>query len=128
MTALESALEWLHIAELDLSSAVFLTGHCPLPVEIICFHCQQSAEKCLKSFIVLNNINPQKTHDLEGLCSQCIEMSATFNSIVSHCQKLNKYSVNTRYPNESSNTEQDMQRAIADAQAVLNFVKPLIVM
>ncbi len=44
----EAAKEWFKIAESDLSSAAFLQKMRPTPVEIICYHCQQSAEKYLK--------------------------------------------------------------------------------
>jgi len=37
--------EWLQIAYEDLDSAQFLFDHKhPKPLEIICYHCQQSAE------------------------------------------------------------------------------------
>jgi HEPN domain-containing protein len=68
----EYALEWLGFAEMDLSSAEFLTGKRPLPLEIICFHCQQSAEKCLKGLLVINTIQPPKTHDLRELYNLCV--------------------------------------------------------
>jgi HEPN domain-containing protein len=61
------AKEWLSYAEMDLSSAEFLLGKRPLPLEIICYHCQQSAEKCLKGLLVLKNQMPPKTHDLSLL-------------------------------------------------------------
>jgi HEPN domain-containing protein len=48
MSTHEYALEWLTYAETDLNSAEFLLNLKPLPVEVICYHCQQSAEKCLK--------------------------------------------------------------------------------
>ena len=42
--------EWLRFANMDLDAAKFSfkTMH-PAPLEIICFHCQQAAEKFLKS-------------------------------------------------------------------------------
>ncbi len=58
----EAAKEWFKIAESDLSSAVFLQKMRPTPVEIICYHCQQSAEKYLKGFLSLKE-EIQKTHD-----------------------------------------------------------------
>ncbi|MCD4692773.1 MAG: HEPN domain-containing protein [Calditrichales bacterium] len=39
------ANEWFEIANMDLSSASFLKNMQPVPIEIICYHCQQSAEK-----------------------------------------------------------------------------------
>jgi HEPN domain-containing protein len=53
MDEIRSALEWLRFAKMDLSSAEFLLKHKPLPKEIICFHCQQTAEKGLKGVLVL---------------------------------------------------------------------------
>lgn len=45
------ALEWQRYAAQDLSSAEFLLTMKPQPLEIICYHCQQCAEKNLKSFM-----------------------------------------------------------------------------
>ena len=36
--------EWLEFAAMDLDSAQFLLGMRPVPVEIICYHCEQAAE------------------------------------------------------------------------------------
>ena len=33
--------EWLEFAAMDLDSAQFLLGMRPVPVEIICYHCEQ---------------------------------------------------------------------------------------
>jgi len=43
--------EWFNIADADLSSAEYLRGMSPAPLEIICYHCQQSAEKYLKGYL-----------------------------------------------------------------------------
>ncbi|GHV89556.1 hypothetical protein AGMMS50268_00590 [Spirochaetia bacterium] len=45
MDNLEAAKEWLAYAENDFGSAEYLLGRRPLPLEVICFLCQQSAEK-----------------------------------------------------------------------------------
>jgi len=34
------AKEWFRVAEADLASAVFLQGMRPIPIEVICYHCQ----------------------------------------------------------------------------------------
>ena len=60
--------QWLNKAKDDLRAAEYLsTMHHPTPDEIICFHCQQTAEKYLKAFIFLQDIEPEKTHDLREL-------------------------------------------------------------
>ena len=45
--------EWLDFAYMDLSAAEHLLTMRPLPVEIICYHCEQAAEKFLKATLVL---------------------------------------------------------------------------
>jgi HEPN domain-containing protein len=72
----ECALEWFRFADMDLGSAEFLLGKHPVPVEIICFHCQQSAEKYLKGILVLHGIQPPKIHDLQELCNLCKTVGA----------------------------------------------------
>ena len=47
MVNIEESQEWQRIAAMDLSTAEYLLGMSPLPIEIICYHCQQSAEKYL---------------------------------------------------------------------------------
>ena len=56
--------EWLGFAAMDLDSAQFLLGMQPVPVEIICYHCEQAAEKLLKAVLVAADVEPPKTHDL----------------------------------------------------------------
>jgi HEPN domain-containing protein len=48
------ANEWFAFADNDLKSAKFLLRMHPTPLEIICYLCQQSAEKYLKGFIAMN--------------------------------------------------------------------------
>jgi len=54
------AQEWQRLGEMDLSSAEHLLTMKPVPVEIICYLSQQSAEKYLKGYLVLHGINPPK--------------------------------------------------------------------
>jgi HEPN domain-containing protein len=65
------AKEWFAYAEIDLASAEFLLKMYPLPIAIICYHCQQSAEKCLKGLLALKDQIPPKTHDLPLLIDAC---------------------------------------------------------
>ena len=60
--------EWLDFAYMDLSAAEHLLTMRPLPVEIICYHCEQAAEKFLKATLVQFDREPPKTHDLIQLC------------------------------------------------------------
>ncbi|MDZ7794710.1 MAG: HEPN domain-containing protein [Spirochaetia bacterium] len=63
--------EWIDYARNDLRAAEYLTNLHPQPVEIICFHCQQAAEKALKGYLVSIDIRPPKIHDLYQLLELC---------------------------------------------------------
>jgi len=54
MDNLKIANEWFTMADMDLSSAKYLQNMHPIPIEIICYHCQQSSEKYLKGYLALN--------------------------------------------------------------------------
>jgi HEPN domain-containing protein len=120
------AKEWFSFAEMDLSSAEFLLAKWPVPVAIICYHCQQSAEKCLKGLLVLKNQIPPKTHDLSLLMDLCKCFFPKIMSIAVQCTALNLYSSQPRYPREMLITEQGMKAAIENAKVVYAFVEPLI--
>src|SRR5215470_4491137 len=93
--------QWLDKANDDLRSAEYLsTMHHPTPDEIICYHCQQSAEKYLKAFIFLHDVEPEKTHDLEDILDVCQQYNTEFSGLSPAVYILTRYSVLPRYPNE----------------------------
>ncbi|MCL2800629.1 MAG: HEPN domain-containing protein [Treponema sp.] len=119
--------QWLDKANDDLRSAEYLsTMHHPTPDEVICFHCQQSAEKYLKGFLYLNNIEPPKIHDLEELLEMCIRINNTFSVLSSKLIVLTNYAVIPRYPNELEITSDDMKIALKYAREVQEFVLGII--
>mgnify|MGYP000237719624 CR=1 FL=1 len=53
---------------MDFLTAKHLYEHMyPKPLEIICYHCQQSIEKLLKGLLISKNVTIKKTHDLDLL-------------------------------------------------------------
>ena len=116
------AQEWQRLAEQDLNSAGYLLNMRPVPLEIVCYLCQQSAEKYLKGYLVLYGINPPKIHDLNELRKLCSELSDTFKDIADQCSDLTAYGVQPRYPMELMLEEQDMRQALNSAKAIRNFV------
>ena len=85
--------EWLEMARMDLRSAEFLLDMRPLPIEIICFHCEQAAEKMLKGVLVASDTEPPRTHDLSTLCKLCAEADAEYDSLLDSCVELTPYGV-----------------------------------
>jgi HEPN domain-containing protein len=97
----------------------------PRPDEIICFHCQQAAEKYLKGFLFQNRIEPLKTHNLQKLLGLCEELNMEFGAILHQCSVLNTFSVIPRYPDEFQITEGDAEKAIRYAAEIKDFVVKL---
>jgi len=115
--------QWLEKGKDDLRAAEYLsTMHYPTPDEIICYHCQQSAEKYLKAFIFSNDIEPEKTHDLKDLLEICKKYNAEFSSLHSNAYILTRYAVLPRYPNELGITDEDMKNALSNAKGIQEFV------
>jgi len=119
--------EWIRLADMDIATAkhMFSTYH-PIPLEIVCFHSQQAAEKMLKCYLVTQNITIPKIHDMQLLCEKCIEFEDKFNNIYESSVMLTRYSVIPRYPAEWGITEEDAKKSIEDAEIVMIFIKELI--
>ncbi len=114
--------EWADLAAMDLASARFLVAMEPGPSRIICYLCQQSAEKMLKAFLVYRDIPPKKTHDLISLHKTCIEQEPEFSVLKEACADLNVYAVEARYPSSLELTSNDAEKAIRDAERIWHFV------
>jgi HEPN domain-containing protein len=115
--------QWINIADKDLSAAQHMAKNMwPVPYEIICFHCQQAAEKYLKWVLVLHDIDPPKIHDLEELEKLCESIIPQFGTLFEKCAALTEYAVHTRYPDEKQLEKHDMDRALEYAQSIREFV------
>jgi HEPN domain-containing protein len=87
---------WMDKAEHDLLSAQRLLEIEPLILDSACFHCQQAVEKCLKAYLIYNEFDIQKTHDIIALLNQCSNFDSVFGTI--DPMDINAYAVNGRYP------------------------------
>ena len=114
--------EWYRFAMMDLSAAKLLYDTMqPKSIEIICYHCQQSAEKILKGYLISNGIDAPKTHDLQLLCEMCMKINGDFKDLKDVCQELNPYGVQPRYPNEIEVSETDDEKALKNVQTMIDF-------
>lgn len=98
MSNMELANEWFNIAGADLESAIFLQNMKPVPIEIICYHCQQSAEKFLKGYIAYHSGEISKTHDLLQINKLCKAYDQRFSQIEEQCLRLTDFGVTVRSP------------------------------
>jgi HEPN domain-containing protein len=88
----------MHKAKNDLLVADTLLHTETLYQDSIAFHIQQSMEKYLKAFLISNNINIEKTHDLLILIKRCENIDSDFSEfIVPLVNKINDFAVQVRY-------------------------------
>jgi HEPN domain-containing protein len=128
MVDFEFVKPWIQRADNDISSAYFLTKEMhPIPTEIVCFHCQQAAEKYLKAFLAYNDQEPPKTHDLIELARLCNNFDKDFLLLIQKCEYLLPFAIQTRYPSKIELGDEDVKTALAYAQAIIEFVKSRIV-
>ena len=114
--------EWVNYSEKDFIAAQFLMTATNPPIEIICYHCQQSAEKLFKAFLIKNDIIPSRTHDLNLLVNECSKIENTISILKIECNRLNDFGVNTRYPNNMDLELEDAKIALKDAEKIKEFI------
>ena len=118
----EYIAEWFRFADMDLLSAEHLQSLRPQPLEIICFLCQQSAEKNLKGYLIFKGvIEPPKIHNLNTLNNMCLEYDKRFNEIDRACDVLTGYGVQPRYPHEIGITVNNALKALEYTRQVRDF-------
>ncbi len=114
--------EWVNYSEKDFIAAQFLMTATNPPIEIICYHCQQSAEKLFKAFLIKNDIIPSRTHDLNLLVNECSKIENTISILKKECNRLNDFGVNTRYPNNMDLELEDAKIALKDAEKIKEYI------
>lgn len=90
--------------------------------QIVCFHCQQSAEKYIKGFLILLQKDFKKTHNLNYLLD-LIERDIS-DKVNEAAEYLNEYAVEARYPGEFNEiNSEETQKALDYAEEIKKFIK-----
>jgi len=79
-TRRELLRSWLTKAASDLRSARLLGATEEAPLDTAIYHCQQTAEKAVKAFLVHSEITPEKTHDIRKLTLEAITHEPRFTN------------------------------------------------
>lgn len=118
---MDSALcnEWFRFAQMDFYTDLHLmeTAH-PKPLEIVCYHCQQAAEKWLKGILAYYEQPIPRIHALDVLNEQLVQLDDDYIKIRDACNDLTDYGVAVRYPAAIIIGEDDAQTAIENAGAI----------
>src|SRR5438309_6461745 len=90
--------KWVRKAEQDWEVAHKLVGEKPPPRDVVCFHCQQAAEKYLKALLQESGLMVPRTHDLVQVLNLLLPSDATLASLRRKSHALTRYAVDYRYP------------------------------
>ena len=121
--------QWLNMADMDLGGAKHLMeNYYPKPLEIICYHSQQAAEKAIKALVVSHGTQGgmPKLHDLSFLLNQVKNFVKIEEKYYDYADTLTPYGVSVRYPNELFLEERHAKEAIQYAEEILKWVYGLV--
>lgn len=122
----ELVKEWIEFAEMDYQTANYLNENMrPKPLEIICYHCQQTIEKMLKGVLISCGRRIQKTHDLGVLAEQLKEFSEIPEDYLEMCDDLTPYGVRIRYPQELFIEEHHVEKALEETKKLYDWLSQL---
>jgi HEPN domain-containing protein len=116
---------WISKANNDLKSAeIILAAETESPpLDTVCFHCQQAAERYLKAFLVFHGKSFPFSHNLADLVVVCMEVDESFASIRKNAETLTPFAVEVRYPDDFyMPTLQEAEDAYAIADEIRNYV------
>ncbi|MBU0600632.1 HEPN domain-containing protein [bacterium] len=116
---------WFKKADNDLKNARIVIEVEDAPIDTVCFHCQQSAEKYLKGFLIYHNIKFEKQHDLDYLIDLCCQIDSSFDSLRDIAENLTPYAVEIRYPTNPfyEYSVEEGREAIKIAEDIMVFVR-----
>lgn len=92
-------LDWLNKAGEDMRAAELLLAHDDCR-NMCAFHCQQTIEKALKSFVLVASDRLVDGHNLTWLCRQALRYDRAFAQWLDESATLNRYYIETRYPTD----------------------------
>jgi HEPN domain-containing protein len=116
--------QWLFKARHDLRSAKRLFTDEPPILDTAAYHCQQAAEKALKAFLVLHDVQFSKIHLLLPLVEQCIDVDPAFAGLREAAEALTPFATVFRYSGDVLEPEpSDVEEGMALAEMVVEFVQ-----
>lgn len=117
--------KWIDKAEHDLLAAKHMLELAEL-TDIVCFHCQQCAEKYLKSLLLFSDVHFPKTHDLRVLL-QLAQKHCKLELKLSDIIPLNRYTIEGRYPGDwEPISKKEALNAIEIASSVRSEVRLIL--
>jgi HEPN domain-containing protein len=117
--------EWVRKAEADHRAVARLAGAAQAVHDLVCFHCQQSAEKYLKALLEELALTVPKTRDLVRLGTLLLSHRPELKSVYRGLPLLTRYAVTARYPGFAA-TKRQAEAAIRWADRVRDTARRLL--
>jgi HEPN domain-containing protein len=116
---------WLEKANNDFKNAeIILAAQTESPpLDTVCFHCQQAAEKFIKAFLVFHGKLFPFSHNLADLVAICMQVDLAFAAIQRKAETLTPFAVEIRYPDDFyMPTKEEAKEAFAIATEIKTFI------
>ncbi|MCA9934128.1 MAG: HEPN domain-containing protein [Ardenticatenaceae bacterium] len=118
---------WLTKAQHDLESARVLAANERPLLDTAIYHCQQSAEKAVKGFLVHCDEPIERVHDIEVLIRSAMRHTPEFADWIEVGIQLTPYARIYRYPGFAIEpTASQFNQALAAADGLYQFVLSLL--
>jgi HEPN domain-containing protein len=116
---------WVRKAEGDWRVAVREAAEVDPVRDVVCFHCQQCAEKYLKALLHELGLFIPKVHDLDQLLADLLPQENSLKVLKPRLVILSRYAVVYRYPGFSTSTR-EMRGALRHAERVRLKVRTIL--
>lgn len=118
--------EWVEKAEGDFRSAQRELRVRSRPNhDLVCFLCQQCAEKYLKGLLTEASVAFRKIHDLEELLDALLAVAPQLETYRKGLASLTDHAVDFRYPGESA-TKEVAKTAFGNCRAVREEIRKIL--
>lgn len=114
---------WIKKADNDLKVSKRELVHDDPVLDAVCFHLQQAVEKYLKAFLAKFSPSIKKTHNLEFLLEECIQIDQSFDRFEEKFDGISECGVEIRYPDTFIEIKKDeMTDAVTLVEDLKTFV------
>lgn len=119
--------QWLIKSQRDLGAARLLLQSKEPYLDLVAYHCQQSAEKAIKAYLTYRELAFQKTHNLVALLTLAITFEAKLNQWQELAEVLTPWATEFRYPGDVLEPERaEVEHALVMTAAFTSFVMQLM--
>lgn len=129
--AKEEGCLWLEQAKADLHGATILFEN--QIYHLVCFICQQTAEKALKAYLYTQGEEIVTGHSVAALCDWAEKYERSFAKLKEDISLLDSFYIATRYPNGLPDSipakvfnRKPAEEALRMAKAAVVFVENLL--